>query len=162
MMKVDMYWISEVKNGRLTTMPKPDGGALLLPTLEAWKGEGVDLVVSLLADEEVETAVLQDEESLCQQLGLQFLRFPIQDFGVPSDSEAAIAFISKLSGRLSEGQNIAIHCWAGIGRSTTIAAGVLIHQGFESHTVFDIISQARGRPVPDTEVQKQWIRNLPH
>ncbi len=156
-----MYWILGLENGRLTTMPKPDGGELLLPTLQSWKDAGVDVVVSLLTKAEIETAVLQQEESLCQQSGLQFINFPITDYGVPENLEATLSMITQLEQLVSKGKNIAVHCWGGIGRSTTIVAATLIKLGFEADTVFDVIGKARGHQVPDTKEQKQWVWTLP-
>lgn len=156
-----MYWIPGLKNGCLTTMPKPDGGDLLLSALQSWKNEGTNVVVSLLTEDEIETAVLTKEEALCQQAGMQYINFPIQDYSTPTDTQATISLILNLGKMLNQGKQIAVHCWGGIGRSTTIVAATLIAQGFEPATVFDVIGQARGHQVPDTEEQKQWVWHLP-
>jgi protein-tyrosine phosphatase len=52
---------------------------------------------------------------------------------------------------------VAIHCRAGIGRSTTLAACVLILLGVEGDVALDMIAAARGLEVPETEAQRQWV-----
>ena len=152
-----MYWIPSLKKGALTTMPKPSGGGLLLDALKDWRDEGTNIVVSLLTEAEVEKANLQQAAAFCQQLGMTFITFPIEDYGVPTDQQAALALIGELSASLNRGLSIAVHCWGGIGRSTTVAAAVLIQQGFEPETVFDLIGAVRGTAVPDTQQQKEWV-----
>jgi protein-tyrosine phosphatase len=55
----------------------------------------------------------------------------------------------------------AIHCRAGIGRSSVIAATILRLGGMEGEAAFDAIERARGLAVPDTEAQRDWLLALP-
>ena len=50
-----------------------------------------------------------------------------------------------------------IHCRAGIGRSSLIAACVLVRAGHDVNSAFDTIAKARGVEVPDTEAQRAWV-----
>jgi protein-tyrosine phosphatase len=55
------------------------------------------------------------------------------------------------------GNAVAVHCRAGIGRSSLIAACVLVLLGFAPGMAFDLIGKARGVKVPDTEEQRDWV-----
>ncbi|MGH6837668.1 MAG: hypothetical protein ACREDT_02475 [Methylocella sp.] len=52
---------------------------------------------------------------------------------------------------------VALHCRAGIGRSSLVAVCVLVLLGVASGTEFDLIGKARGLKVPDTEEQRDWV-----
>ena len=66
--------------------------------------------------------------------------------------------VRLLSQRLSEGSGLVVHCRQGIGRSSLLAAALLQHAGLDHETAFTRIEAARGRPVPDTAEQKEWVR----
>jgi hypothetical protein len=51
--------------------------------LNEWKSSGVEVVVSLLENEEVSKFGLQREAELCRSHGIDFISFPIPDRGLP-------------------------------------------------------------------------------
>ncbi len=53
----------------------------------------------------------------------------------------------------ANGLNTVIHCRADIGRTGVVAAGVLLHCGFEPQESIEHISKCRGAAVPDTQEQ---------
>ncbi|HEX6392861.1 MAG TPA: protein-tyrosine phosphatase family protein [Acidimicrobiales bacterium] len=53
---------------------------------------------------------------------------PIPDLHVPSRDDA-VELLAEVRSRLDGGQSLLMHCGAGIGRTGTIAAGVLITMG---------------------------------
>lgn len=138
-------------------MARPRAGDWLEDEVDHWKRSGVDVVVSLLEAQEVEELALREEAMLCRERGIAFRSFPIADRGVPEDIEAALRFAREMA---STGQSIAVHCRAGIGRSSLMAAAILISAGEEAGAVLSAIAQARGLPVPDTETQRAWVLNL--
>ena len=69
----------------------------------------------------------------------------------------ATALAGTIVTRLNEGKAVAVHCRAGIGRSSLIAACVLVLLGFAPGMAFDLIGKARGVKVPDTEGQRDWV-----
>jgi protein-tyrosine phosphatase len=52
---------------------------------------------------------------------------------------------------------VAIHCRGGIGRSSLMAAAVLVQLGAAPEQAWDTVSVARGMPVPETEEQRAWL-----
>lgn len=67
------------------------------------------------------------------------------------------AFVRILAERVRVGMGVVIYCRAGIGRSGITAAAALVALGHDRTDVFDMISQARGLHVPDTQVQVEWF-----
>ncbi len=68
--------------------------------------------------------------------------------------------VSSLVDSLNSGQSVVVHCFAGIGRSSLIAALVLAMAGIPEDQCFALISQARGFAVPETKRQEVWFRSF--
>jgi len=84
----------------------------------------------------------------CVRAGVELVRFPIVDRGLPS--EAAIRALARtMSERVAKGESVAVHCRQGIGRSSLICAAILV-----------CLAAARGRPVPDTPEQSAWLEEF--
>ncbi len=152
-MRAEIYWI----NKNLAIMPRPRGGDWLEDEIESLKNFGISVIVSLLETDEIIELGLEDEAQLCESQGLRFLSFPIEDRNVPKSLQEVETFVRKLFDLLKNGEKISIHCRQGVGRSSLIAACILVSQGISSDKVFDEISKARKCNVPDTIEQKQWL-----
>jgi protein-tyrosine phosphatase len=170
-MRPSVYWIDmcgllsgssgeSERSGCMAIMARPRAGDWLEDEVTGWKAEGIDTVVSLLERDEVEELGLAREAELCSQEGMEFISFPMADRGVPTSVPAAANLAGSLVSKLRDGKNIAIHCRAGIGRSSVVAACVMIAAGFTAPGAFDQISAARGVRVPDTEGQEIWVESF--
>jgi polymorphic toxin system DSP-PTPase phosphatase-like protein len=142
-------------DGHLAIMPAPQADGLERAILY-WKEEGVDIVVSLLEQDEV-PGLIEAEIDLCYEIGLEFLWFPIKDGSVPPSASAFDSLIAKLGDAVGMGKSVAIHCRAGIGRSALVASGVLNYLHIDAGAALDMIAEARNVEVPQTEEQRQWI-----
>jgi len=151
-----LYWVNGFTEGHLAIMAAPRSEDRLEETVLAWKDEGVDIVVSLVEQQEI-PGLIEGERALCEELGLEFLWFPIRDKTVPPSIDAIAAFALQLANEVAAGRSVAIHCRAGIGRSTVLAASVLIQLKVEGEAALDMIAEARGIEVPETEAQRQWV-----
>ncbi|MHC5006055.1 MAG: dual specificity protein phosphatase family protein [Planctomycetota bacterium] len=154
------FWIRNAPLGRLATSPQPVPHEGLREDLAAWKDQGADIVVSLLGDGEQVINGLADEEDLCRDLGLEFHRFPITDHGLPDSEDAFAALIERLHDESQRNRAIVVHCFAGIGRSTLVAAALLVRAGLTLPDALELISEARGITVPDTSAQHRWLASL--
>jgi hypothetical protein len=159
-MRADIYWIPGTCDGRLAIMPRPRAGEWLEDELKAWHGSGVDVVVSLLTPPEVMELGLQDEPGICRENQMDFITCPIYDRQVPASPTIAIELVRKIREFLAQGKGVAIHCRMGIGRSALVAACVMVSLGLHTKIAFDLIEEARGVPVPDTDEQKRWVESL--
>jgi hypothetical protein len=164
-MRTELYWTEGPWPSRLAISPRPRGGDWLEEEIRAWRETGVDLVVSLLTQDEIADLDLAAEKQLCQSQGIEFISFPIPDRGVPPSRKAARDLARTLESALREGKNLAIHCRQGIGRAALIAASVFVLSGFDPETTWRRIGIARGCTVPETAAQRQWLgdfaRELP-
>lgn len=155
-MRSSIYWIDHPKSYRLGIMARPRSGDWLSDEIALWRRDGVDAVLSLLEREEVDALELHEEEGFCRSNGIEFISFPIPDRGVPDTSTARL-MAGSACGMIEEGKALAIHCRAGIGRSSLVAGAVMVMSGMEPSEAFEAIQRARGLGVPDTEEQREWL-----
>lgn len=159
-MKPDIYWIPGPWAGKLAILGRPRGGDWLTDEVEGWLDAGVEVVVSVLSpDEELELG-LSDETRVVEAKGLQFVSFPIKDYDVPNCKDSLRQLVNDVDELLEHGRNVGIHCRAGIGRSSVVAACLLVNHGENVDVSFQKISIARGAAVPDTIAQRRWVGNF--
>lgn len=138
-------------------MARPRADEWLETEINTWRNAGVDLVVSLLEREEISELSLQREVEFCRSNGIDFISFPIPDRGLPNSQREASQLAHLMAAGLRDGRSIAIHCRAGIGRSSIIAACALICLGIAAEDALARIGAARGLIVPDTDAQREWV-----
>ncbi|HZQ34850.1 MAG TPA: tyrosine protein phosphatase [Dehalococcoidia bacterium] len=156
-MKAELYWIQSVGAGRLATLPHPRGGDWLPDEIASLRADGVDLLVSLLTPYEIGDLELQAEAELCAGAGIELASYPIEDRRVPPSLAEMRDLVARLFVALQAGRGVALHCRAGIGRSSTVAACVLVAAGLSPEQAFARITAARGVDLPDTDEQRAWV-----
>ena len=160
-MKTDIFWIPGPWRGRLAIAARPRGGDWLNDEAEGWRRAGLDVVVSLLEDDEAAQFDLLDERQAAEYRGISFISFPIPDRGVPVSTREAVSLMARIAAELDAGKTVAVHCRQGIGRSGLIAAGVLVTSGKSPKEAIQTVSSARGVAVPETLEQRRWTQRLP-
>lgn len=141
--------------GHLYIMPCPHGRT----TIDDLAAQGIDVIISLLERQEASALSLGQEHMYCEEAGMEFRVFPIADFSLP-EREIFLLFISGICADLKAGKSVAVHCRAGIGRSGMTVSGVLMQFGATAQQAIDQVSIARGKKVPDTQAQQQFIKSL--
>lgn len=154
-----LYWVNKLAEGNLAIMPAPRPEERLDEVIMGWKDEGVDIVVSLIEQAEL-PGLVEAERDLCDEFHVDFVWFPIPDKTTPASPDAVASLAKRLASAISGGKSVAIHCRAGIGRSALLAAAVLIHLNVDGAAALDMIAEARGTEVPETEAQRQWVLDL--
>lgn len=155
-----IYWINEFNKGNLGMMARPRGNDWLEDEIIKLKQFEVDTVISLLESDEIIELEIEKEKEICEKWKINFINYPIRDRDLPTDDRTYIELISKIDQKLKENEKVVIHCRMGIGRTSVVAAGVLIRNGINVDTVFGLLTEKRTLPVPDTDEQKQWVMKL--
>jgi len=150
------FWIRR-EGLRLAITPRPRGYDWLVGDIRLLKRAGVDVLVSALSPYETEDMGLLEESQCCQNYGLEFLSFPIEDRSVPTSFSEFDGLLNSLTDHLRKGKAVGVHCRAGIGRSSMIVACALLRDGLSVDSAFRAIQDARGCSVPDTAEQRQWV-----
>ena len=159
-MWTDIHWIETPTSGRLGTMARPRGGDWLSDEIAALKRRSVDVLVSALRDDELLELDLTCEANLCQGAGLTFTSFPIEDRGLPTSAPDLLALAGQLAEHLEQGRAVVIHCRQGIGRASMLAVATLAAAGVPAERAWQDVAEARGREVPDTVEQREWVDDL--
>lgn len=157
-----LRWIRGIElPARLTVSARPYGGDVLIDEIVNWKKCGVTTVVSALEVREELRLGLEAERELCKQNGLQFLSFPIRDHSVPESIIGVHTLAQDLDVRLNAGEGVLIHCFAGLGRSVTLAACVMALRGIPPDFSFEWIGEARcERNLPEKAEQRAWVEEF--
>lgn len=134
---MNLYWV-ELGNARLAIVARPRGRDWLEDDIKSLKGAGVDALVCALTPAESEELGLSAEDSACRSCGIEFISFPIEDRSVPASASDFGGLITRLHFLLSTGKHLAIHCRAGIGRSSLIAASLLVGNGFSAEALLPL------------------------
>src|SRR5437879_1699732 len=81
----NVYWISRAKPHRIAIAVRPRGDDWLQHEIKSLSRYGVEVLVSLLTQEESEELGLLQEERLCDHYGIRFFNLPIADHSVPDE-----------------------------------------------------------------------------
>lgn len=155
-----VFWVPGPWRGKLGILRRPRGGDWLRDETKAWREVRIDVVVSLLEPGEQVQLALEGEAAAATASGVEFRPFPIPDRGVPASQESVAKLASRIVEALETGRNVAVHCRQGIGRSALIVGAVLVAAGQDPKTALKTIEKSRGLEVPETEEQRQWLRDF--
>lgn len=155
-----VHWIPLDTPGRLAVSRRPEGGEHLDADMSALAHGMVDQVVSLLEPAEAAILGLAGEGEAAERHGLGFYNFPIVDHGVPENVEHYRRVARAIDRRLRAGQALVIHCRAGLGRAPSLAISALMAGGMNPDEAILRVGRARGRPVPETDEQLEFLRTM--
>ena len=160
--RATIYPIRAVAPHRVAIVARPRGGDWLCDELSALSKGGIDVLVSMLTDEESTELGLERESEDCEAAAITFVNLPIPDRSVPADADEFLHSVEQLAEMVKQGRFLGVHCRASIGRSSVLAVSVLVRPGWDVNEGFDAVEAARGCSIPDTPEQRQWvIRNVP-
>nr|CAA6807939.1 MAG: Protein tyrosine phosphatase [uncultured Thiotrichaceae bacterium] len=151
-----VFKVKSIGQGTLFIMPCPKPEQLEDSLLHL-KHLGINKVVSLLEIEEAVHLGAANEGEMCKRLDMSFEQFPIRDRNIPKNPAKFRQLVNTLYEELYNGTSIAIHCYAGIGRTGLLAGGLMITEGISVGSAVELMSDARGRNMPQTQDQYEYL-----
>ena len=90
--------------------------------------------------------------------GFACLHVPLIDFGTPSleDLERCVTWIDE---QVEAGRGVAVHCFAGVGRTGTVLAAWMVSQGMEAGAAIEELRALRPGSV-ETRGQADCVRRF--
>jgi protein-tyrosine phosphatase len=82
--------------------------------------------------------------------------WPVPDLHAPS-VDATVELVEDLVGRLQAGESLLMHCAAGLGRTGTMAACVLLAFGSTLDEALRIVGDARPMAGPEVGAQRALV-----
>jgi protein-tyrosine phosphatase len=117
------------------------------------------MLVCLTERHEISERYQSYVEWLNQHRESRAIWFPIPDLHAPPLG-GAISLVSRLDEAVSGGARVIMHCAAGIGRSGTMAAALLMWGGMAASEAMDEVAAARPMAGPEVGPQRELLMSL--
>ncbi len=137
-----------VRPGLLGGLPRPGIVRSVEEDVELLAGLGVGALVTA-----EETTTVDPE--LLQRFGISSVHFPIPDMAAP-ELAAADELCRRIDALNSGGVAVAIHCRAGLGRTGTLLAAQLVHDGESARDAIERVRRVNPRAI-QSEAQVAFL-----
>jgi atypical dual specificity phosphatase len=154
------YWVLP---GRLLAGEHPgvQGEAALPARLMAMQAAGIQRFIDLTAPADPVPAY---QPYPVGGQAAQRESHPITDFGVPTDA-GMHAILDSVRQALARGERLYLHCKAGIGRTGTVVACILVDHGFPAEEALAVlqrkwqsVEKCHAEPLtPETDAQRAFV-----
>jgi protein-tyrosine phosphatase len=158
-LRVDWVESSRIGPGRLgiTICPgRQDRDRNLEADLAQLRTDGVDRLLCLSTDAELDWAGVPELDSRAEAYGLNYRWLPVPDQGTCSLSEA-VDLVGWCRDGLKQGESVVVTCMGGLGRSGMIAACTLVDLGVSPRTAIASVRAARGPRALETSGQEELV-----
>jgi protein-tyrosine phosphatase len=147
--------------GDRPTGTTPDSTATLEADLTLLISNGATGLVTLIGEDEREKLGVSALPRLAIDKGLAWREFPITDRTAPTAGRQAEfdQLLDTLLAGLADGNRVAIHCQAGLGRTGLLAASLLVQSGTGPNDAIALVRSARPGSI-ETAGQENFIQKI--
>lgn len=117
---------------------------------------GVDALLLLVEDHELEAARVPDIAAMMAGEGIDLVRFPIPDMDVTSDRAALRLTLDDVLCRVRAGQRVVVACRGGMGRTGTIVGCLLRDGGMDGEAAI-ALTRASRRNTIERPIQERFV-----
>lgn len=136
---------------------RPDLGEGLEGDVAALRALRVGTVVSLVDEAEMRIYSVAGLREALEGAGVRHLSYPIVDGLPPRELGPTRALCLRILALLGEGETVLLHCIGGWGRSGTIAACLLCHEGHSPRRAIELVRAARSPRCIETQAQEVFV-----
>lgn len=147
--------------GKIYRSPMPFSDKDLSKKLwEIYLKKDINLVVCLAGEDEYLVNTGMDLVKFYKEQKMQVIHYPIQDFRVPKDRKSFKYTLENVIAIAEHGDNIAIHCYAGFGRTGLFLACLAkLYYQFTGQEAIDWIRQTLPLAV-ENPIQEEYIKKF--
>ena len=159
MLRVDWVDSPRIGPGRLgmTICPgRQDRDRNLETDLARLRADGVDRLLCLSTEAELDWAGVSELGSRAEAFGLNYRWLPVPDQGTCSLDEA-VDLVAWCRDGLTRGESVVLTCMGGLGRSGMIAACALVDVGVAPAAAIASVRAARGPRALETSGQEELV-----
>jgi protein-tyrosine phosphatase/nicotinamidase-related amidase len=162
--KIRIDWINHelIPSGSLgmTLLPgRRDYSRSLDEDLKEIKELGVEVIVPLLTDDELDHFGVLDLIDSYLESGFMVYRLPILDQLVSSEKEMK-ELVDQLDTFLGMNKKVMVHCVGGLGRSGMVGAAYLKYKGLSAKESIEIIRATRSPRAVESKEQEDFVRAI--
>lgn len=117
-----------------------------------------EYIVTLNGEAELVYLKLADLPDRVREIGCISIHYPIADLGIPNNMSDFHDFITRIAELVRQKQRIWIHCRAGLGRTGTVAACLLVYLGASPYTAIADVRHSRPHTI-ETDRQMQFVHD---
>jgi ADP-ribosylglycohydrolase len=114
----------------------------------------VDAFVLLVGDDELHDCRVPNIADVMATHGIDLIRDPIHDGGVPADRAALRHSLDGIRARLANGENIAVACRGGLGRTGTVVGCLLRDGGLDVTAAIALTRASRKKTIENIDQER--------
>ena len=114
----------------------------------------VDTCLLLVEDHELRDCRVPNIADVMATHGIDLIREPIHDGGVPADRAALRHILDGIRARLAGGENIAVACGGGLGRTGTVVGCLLRDGGLDADAAIALIRTSRPKTIENDDQER--------